>query len=243
MKKREVLLIVDPQNDFVDPAGSLYIPESEKAIKSICEVIEKRNPSSIIITQDTHQAYHIGHSDWWKESPADFTKITQEDVVNGRYTPKNSQKKKELLNYMSKLPDKTHTIWPKHCLEGSWGWAFPNFLIESLNNWQFKNNGKRYQIIQKGTDQNHEMYSAITRIDRSGEGLRHSTLIKTLSVYDKVLIAGFAKDVCVAWTVKDLNKSGYFKNKLVFLDSCMTGLNPDSEMLNVYKLSEGAVWE
>lgn len=242
---KEVLLIIDPQNDFVDPKGSLYIPEAEKAIENLCEVIKTRNPSRIIITQDTHQAYHIGHSSWWKEDPAPFTKITLSEIEEGKYSPRR-YRDKGLRDYMTKLPNKTHTIWPEHCLEGSWGWAFPDNLIKSLSKWQRKNFGKNYEIVQKGTDPNHEMYSAITRIDKSGTGLKYSSLIKTLSFYDKVLVCGFAKDVCVAWTIKDLLASGMFKDKLVFLNSCMTALDDSAEILNIYKDcvdNYGSVWE
>ena len=99
---KEVLLIIDPQNDFVDPKGSLYIPKAEKAIENLCEVIKTRNPNRIIITQDTHQAHHIGHSSWWKEDPAPFTKITLSEVEEGKYSPRR-YRDKGLRDYMTCL--------------------------------------------------------------------------------------------------------------------------------------------
>lgn len=247
MKEKEVLLIIDPQNDFVTPGGSLFIPEADSNVTKICELIETRNPSKIIITQDTHQAYHIGHSCWWKENPAPFTQITYDDVIKGTYSPRISSNKRELVSYLNRLPGKVHTIWPEHCLEGSWGWALPNKLIKALSTWQLKNQGRKYEIIQKGTSQNHEMYSAITRADNTSiKILKYNTFIKKLTSYDKVLVTGFAKDVCVAWTVKDLHDSKYFKDKLVFIDSCMGCLDTEAETLKIYDTAVkegGAVWE
>lgn len=241
---KEVLFIIDPQNDFVDPLGSLYIPGAEKAINEICKVIETENPSKIIITQDTHQAYHIGHPGYWKNSPKPFTKISLDDIKEGKYRPNNYFG--NIANYFHKLPDKIHTIWPEHCIEGSWGWAFPERLIQALKNWQLKNHGRCYEVIQKGMDPNHEMYSAFTRIDKMGVGVKHNTNIKALSKFDKVLISGFAKDVCVAWTVADLYTSELFIDKIEFLDNCMTGLDPNSVLLTVYEdfiNNQGAVWK
>ena len=229
-----LLLIIDPQNDFVDSKGSLYIPGAENGIDSICDFIKNDNPLNIIITQDTHQYYHIGHSDWWKEDIPPFTKITLEDVKTGKYNPKHYLKK-DAIKYINTLPNKTHTIWPKHCIKGSWGWAFPDKLVETLNEWSIKNKGKQYEILEKGTNPNREMYSAITEAGSNSNILQHSSFINRIKHYDKIYIAGFARDVCVAWTVKDLINSGKFDDKLIFLKDCMTALDPKSEMEKVYE--------
>ena len=36
---KNLLLIIDAQNDFVDSEGKLYIPGSERAVKNICRWI------------------------------------------------------------------------------------------------------------------------------------------------------------------------------------------------------------
>jgi len=49
------LLIIDIQNDFVNPKGSLYVPDSEKIINNINNyILEKRKTSEIIYTKDNH---------------------------------------------------------------------------------------------------------------------------------------------------------------------------------------------
>lgn len=244
---RNVLLIIDPQNDFVDSRGSLYIPNAEKGIDSICEAIDSIDFQQIILTQDTHQFHHIGHSEYWKNKPSPFTTITVEDIRSGLFTPIDKSKE-YAIKYIKRLPNKEHCIWPEHCIEGSWGHAFPDKLIKSLHDWSKKKKGRAYDLYKKGQHPDYEMYSAITRADYSGSAhtLSNNPLIKELKEYDKVYISGFAKDVCVAWTVKDLIKSNLFSDKLIFLKDGMVGLSPTSEMLNIFEDAidnHGAVWE
>ena len=242
---RNVLLIIDPQNDFVDSKGSLYIPGAEKGIDAICEFIEKENPLHIIITQDTHQVFHIGHPGFWTGDPKPFTKVTIKDVKDGKYQPKDGCID-YICDYISQLPGNTHMIWPYHCINGSWGHAFPQKLIDTLISWSKKDILSNYRVIQKGEYALSEMYSAISRVNSTERDIKESEFIKDLVVFDKVYIAGFAKDVCVAWTVNDLLKSELFKNKLIFLDKCMVGLDPESDMLKVFDnavINYNAVWE
>ena len=40
---RNLLLIIDPQNDFVNPDGSLYVDGAEDSIKNLCQWINENN--------------------------------------------------------------------------------------------------------------------------------------------------------------------------------------------------------
>ena len=50
-----MLLIIDPNNDFADSHGSLYVPNANKAIEAIAHYINENNPEAIAISQ-THTA-------------------------------------------------------------------------------------------------------------------------------------------------------------------------------------------
>ena len=52
-----VVLVIDMQNDFVDPRGKLYVPGSEKIIENIKYLISeaRRSGVPIIYTQDWHR--------------------------------------------------------------------------------------------------------------------------------------------------------------------------------------------
>ena len=50
------LIIVDVQNDFADPSGSLYVPDGEKAVDFINSQIQAARAASatLVYTQDWH---------------------------------------------------------------------------------------------------------------------------------------------------------------------------------------------
>lgn len=54
--ERTALIIVDMQNDFVDPKGKLYVSTAQKTISAIKKLLEKARKSNVLIifTQDTH---------------------------------------------------------------------------------------------------------------------------------------------------------------------------------------------
>jgi nicotinamidase/pyrazinamidase len=54
--ERTALVVVDVQNDFADPAGSLYVREGEKVIPVVNEEIERaRSKGAVVVyTQDWH---------------------------------------------------------------------------------------------------------------------------------------------------------------------------------------------
>lgn len=53
---RTALLVVDMQNDFVDPEGSLFVESAPSTLPSIARLIERTRQSGarVIFTQDTH---------------------------------------------------------------------------------------------------------------------------------------------------------------------------------------------
>ena len=122
---RNLLLIIDPQNDFVNPDGSLYVDGAEDSIKNLCQWINENNKNidEVFITQDTHMSYHIGHSCFWKEYPKPGTKISYQNVLESDFTPILSREEEsscdlfydqEILDYFFELDNenKKHIIWP-----------------------------------------------------------------------------------------------------------------------------------
>ncbi|MGH2817426.1 MAG: isochorismatase family protein [Actinomycetota bacterium] len=54
--ERTALVVVDVQNDFADPNGSLYVQEGEKVVSVINEQVEqaRSNRATVVYTQDWH---------------------------------------------------------------------------------------------------------------------------------------------------------------------------------------------
>ena len=65
---RTVLLVIDMQNDFVKPGGSLLVPDAEATVPAIRGLLELARSSRmrIVYSQDTH---HRGDPEWevWPE--------------------------------------------------------------------------------------------------------------------------------------------------------------------------------
>lgn len=231
---KTALLIIDPQNDFTCSEGSLYIKNSEKQVKNIADWIADNTPDDIFVTMDTHFPTHIGCPSAWIDTKtgnyvSPFTKITEEDIKLGKYAP-TKVSKKYAISYLEAV--KEHTIWPEHCIAGSWGACINNNLLESLKKWSVKTN-HHYTLIQKGRNDRAEMYSVFS--DALGEIPDVSSdLMKKLENFDKVVVCGFAKDYCVAESVKDLTRNPKMTGKLKFFMDGMACIDNNNPSLSIY---------
>lgn len=81
--KKTALIVVDMQNDFVNPKGSLYVSGSEKIIPVIKSLVGRAREKGVMIvfTQDSHMSDDVEFS-----------------------------------------------IWPRHAVEGTWGWSIVDDL-------------------------------------------------------------------------------------------------------------------
>lgn len=230
---KTLLLIIDPQNDFTDPKGSLYVKEAEKAISNICRFIYTKKPDDILISQDTHQKFSIGFPLFWDRELKPFDKIKISDILENKIKPIKLREgwEEDFKKQFKGKESETITIWPYHCLEGSWGWCFPDSLVSVLNDWGlFNPNHKQYEVYRKGYIPEIESYSILS-------DCRFSVEFPDLldNDYDKIYISGFCKDICVAESLKDLRQYKHFKDKFVFLDNCMSTLNSESTNLKIYE--------
>ena len=105
-----MLLIIDPNNDFADSHGSLYVPHADKALKSIAHYIEENNPEGIAISQDTHRRYHVGHCAYWQGAHA--VARTLPDRFVGMGIPRRFGTSRECLGQLTPRPTPT-TRLPK----------------------------------------------------------------------------------------------------------------------------------
>lgn len=232
----KAFLIIDPNNDFVNAKGTMYIPQAEQGIQAICDYIAQNDPDAIIVSQDSHMSYHIGHCGYWTGHAQPFTTVSIEDIVSGKTTPKYVSKDRA-IDYLNMLEEKgsSHTLWPDHCLVGSWGWAFPDNLVEAIHRWDMRHDERRpFEVYQKGTFANAEMFSIFSYANATQPDQRGKQIMNMLSTYDEIVIAGFAKDYCVAESVKDLRKDDRFEGKLRFFNAGMYAINDRSSNFLIY---------
>lgn len=210
------LLIIDPQNDFCHPDGSLYVPGAEHDCHRLSRMIERLDGefSSIHVTMDTHHLYHIAHPIYWMDRegkhPDPFTLITPELVTSGDYVASVQQQRKYAHDYvqtLSRTGKYDLCIWPPHCLIGSWGHEVFGPLSDALIKWEANVPGRVVDYTYKGSNLRTEHYSAIRAevSDPTDPGTKTNfSLIERLKTADNIVIAGEALSHCVANTTRDL---------------------------------------
>lgn len=254
MKKLKVaLLIIDADNDFVDPHGTLYVPKADEAMKKLSKWLENSGDiiDAVYASQDAHSISHIGHPWFWKklsDPKKPVTDVTYDDIVKRkvvpRFLPEDSAEYEEVIDYMLFLNEtnKKYNIWPIHSIDGSWGQSFPTYLSEALNQWSLNNNFKTWTIIRKGQEELREMHSIFTysfplfRKVGPAETLKY---LEILQIYDKILIAGQAKDYCVVESIKDMIDPNLcetnFDNKLIFIKDALPAIDENNSSLQIYQ--------
>lgn len=217
---KNLLLIIDPQNDFVDPKGSLYVPGAEKQIKNICKLLKSNiEITDIVISQDSHIPIHCSFSEGWDEKWEIGTQVTEELAKSNPATLVGIRKNGPI------------TIWPKHCIMGDWGYELPIDLEKAIEGWSSRNNKKPYRQYKGGIPW-FEAYSLLTEELLLGEDYKRPW---RKTNYDQIYITGFCKDICVAETVKDMLNTGEYDGKLIAINNCLGILDPNSKNLEIYK--------
>lgn len=235
MNQQILFFLIDPQNDFIDLPPEFcfgnYYPTLPVAgahqdclrIANLLDTVGSRF-TNIMVSLDTHHATDVAHHVHWEDREGGilppFTPITYTQVRRGdiRLRRKNVQEDiwNEFMAFLQNLEiqNKVFTLWPVHCVEGTFGHAVHSAVSNALLRWEI-NASREIDFIRKGERIWTEDYSAL-----SG----HPDLIDTLRTYDKVVIAGEAASHCVMETVLDILKLGKnrFNDKIILLTDCMS---------------------
>lgn len=216
MQKIEIL-IIDPQNDFCDRNGSLFVAGADQDSERLAAMLQKLSTKiyDIHVTLDTHHWYDIAHPGYWRnsqgETPEPFTLISVEDVAQGVWVPADPRKeaREYALNYVRELRDNNRyqlCIWPPHCLIGTPGHNVVSVVGKALAEWE-KQNTAMVDYVTKGSNYMTEHYSAVQADVPDGTDpttLLNTRLIKTLEQADIIALSGQALSHCVANTVRDI---------------------------------------
>ena len=225
-----LLLVVDMQNDFCKPWGSLYVKGSGKDACLLGKFISDfdNKIDHIVLTQDNHQVIDISHPCFWEDNngnpPPPFTIILPENISRGDWSPR--YEKEKAIDYIEKLGKQgefPHTIWPEHCITGSVGAAIIDEIMDPVKMWARK--GHLFDVITKGTNPLTEHFGVLRAnipINGAPETQLNMHLINEFRLYDHVLIAGEAKSHCVANTVKQIMDIGGLAEKIILLEDCMS---------------------
>ncbi|KAH6887756.1 Isochorismatase-like protein [Thelonectria olida] len=127
---KPALLVVDFQEDFCPPNGSLAVPNGRSIASPINHLLSLPFPLKIA-TKDFHPASHVSFS----ANHPNTTPFTSTTTIVHPDDPSRSY---------------TTTLWPVHCVQNTPGCA----LVPELDT------SNVHAVIEKGQDERVEMYSA-----------------------------------------------------------------------------------
>jgi nicotinamidase/pyrazinamidase len=237
--KKIALIIIDPQNDFCSPVGSLFVPGADEDNERLGEFIlaNKLEIDQIIVTLDSHYVIDISHPKFWLdengENPDGFTIIKAQDVIDGKFKPAYSMFNEGLvLSYLEKLEEQgefEHCVWPEHCITGTWGSAVDTMIAGCLREWSISSTDAKFvRYITKGSHPMTEHFGAFkaqVAIANANETHVNMSLIEQLEMFDIIYIAGQAKNFCVLNTLKQIMElAPNIAKKFVVLEDTMSNV-------------------
>lgn len=178
----KTLLVVDVQNDFLPPKGSLAVKGADKIVEPILNLIQdqSRDFHRVVFTRDWHPENHISFAK--NHDLPEFSEYTYKSPRVG--------------------DDSTSvgTLWPVHCIQNTWG----SQLADPLLNEASRHHNK---VIDKGFLPDREYYSAFNDIFNH----HHTELDVYLQKHHttEVYICGLAMDYCVKDTAISAVELGY----------------------------------
>lgn len=226
-----LLLVIDPQNDFCDPEGALYLPGAQEDMLRLAQFISQHQDeiSQIIITRDEHQLIDISHPAFWfneqGDMPSPFTPITHQDVVGKKWFPVFMAQ--EVIDYLEELErngDK-HVVWPEHCLAGAWGAAFNDDVMDAVSDWA--RGGCFYTVVSKGQNPLVEHSGAIRAnvVQQEDPSTQvNQRLVEELAMAQTIVVAGQARNHSVANTLKQMLEQPSIQGEIIVLTDCMSDL-------------------
>ncbi|MBN9408099.1 MAG: isochorismatase family protein [Burkholderiales bacterium] len=232
------LLIIDPQNDFMDvERAALPVAGATADMARLAAYIDAAcgQLADITVTLDSHHSVGIERPALWRTGDGGdvppFTPVTAADVRSGRYAPRDDSALPRVLAYLEALEAGgryTLMVWPAHCEIGTWGHNIERGVRDACARWETAALRPTRKVF-KGMNPWTENYSALQAEvpDPADPATQLNTaLIAALDAADRIVIAGEASSHCVRATCEHLADhlpSGRV-DKIVLLRDCMSAV-------------------
>ena len=243
------LLCIDPQVDFCEPQGALYVQSPDDGTNAVDDMnrlatfIRRvgNRLADIHVTLDSHHYADIAHPSLWKnakgDNPPPFTMITSKDIEAGVWVAAKTSLRKRFQEYVKALEKNGKfvlVIWPPHCLIGTPGHNVTTPVREALADYCRDNLARQVNYVTKGSNPFTEHYSVfraeVPDPTDPSTGLNTELVNILQNGADQILVAGEAQSHCVASSIRDLaNEFGDDKYlaKITLLTDCMSNVgNP-----------------
>ena len=227
------LLIIDNQNTFCVPGFELFVAgrSGNGAVEDtgrLCKFIYENLGviSGISATLDTHYTMQIFHPLFWVDQSGNpvsaTTIISHDDVKNGKwrvnpavihwlFKGNESYAQRYALHYTKTLADGGKyplMVWPYHAMLGGIGHALVSSVEEALFFHSIARvSPTRYETKgQNGVTENYSPFEAEVKSSFDGITIQQTNtgLLKVLTQYDVLAVAGQAKSHCVSWAIDSL---------------------------------------
>lgn len=231
------LLIIDPQNDFCDiPGAALPVPGANADMHRLAAFMRasRERLTDIIVTLDSHASVGIERTTFWRAadgSPVEpFTEISERDVRQGRFQPRNASLITEVTQYLHALERGGRyrlMVWPVHCVLGTWGHNIHTEVAGELAKWEEGAQRTAFRVL-KGLNPMTEQYSAIKAEVPSASDPQTQTnrtlLARARPAEGLLLVAGEAASHCVAATLEHMFQDMTIeqRERVVVLRDCMS---------------------
>nr|WP_315463546.1 cysteine hydrolase [uncultured Rhodoferax sp.] len=231
------LLIIDPQNDFLDIEGAaLPVPGANADMQRLAHWLTDHADQvrHLTITLDSHASVGVERTTFWQQADgsavAPFTLITAAQVQQGAYRPRHAARAGEVVSYLQALEatgQRQLIVWPVHCVLGTWGHNIHRGLSEAIAAWELQT-GRVCHKVLKGQNPLTEQYSAfkaeVPRADDERTWLNRPLMQALSAQGTTLLIAGEALSHCVAASVTDLMQELPVERlrQTVLLTDCMS---------------------
>jgi nicotinamidase-related amidase len=230
------LLIIDPQNDFMDiPGAALPVVGASADMQRLADFIDRAGPqlADIAVTLDSHHNIGIERPAMWCTADggevAPFTSIGAADVRAGTYRPRDAAALPRVLAYLDALEAGGRyqlMVWPVHCEIGTWGHNVQDAVRAAYNCWE-RAALRPVRKILKGMNAWTENYSALQAEvpdPADPDTQLNLPLVRELDQAERIVVAGEASSHCVRATVEHLaaNLPSGRPDKLILLADCMS---------------------
>lgn len=186
---KPALIVVDMQNDFCPPDGSLAVAGGRDLAALINDLLSLPGFAMRVATQDFHPSTHVSFA----SNHAPPNNLPFESFI-------------DMKNHVGGKPEESmkQRLWPVHCVQGTFGAE----IIDEIDK------SRVDLIIQKGMDERVEMYSAFS--DSFGNmtaglgGVSHdlASVLHQKNI-SHVYVVGLAGDYCVSATAMGAAKAGF----------------------------------
>ena len=236
--KKVHLLVIDPQNDFMDiPGATLPVAGANADMVRLAALVDRIGTKlqNIHVTLDSHHLVDIAHPAFWRDqngqSPNPMTMISAQSIKDGTWSPRipAAELRTYAIGYAEALEAAgkyTLMVWPPHCLIGSSGHNVQKDLYAALGRWETRR-VRTVDYVTKGTNVLTEHYGALLAevpIANDPSTQLNGRFLAMLQEADTIVVAGEASSHCVKATIEQVadNIGAEHVKKFHLLTDCMS---------------------